>query len=317
MAQHSVDDELDEDTAAAGDQADDQEQEEEEQAPATPRRKGGRPRSGATLTATAVFKEETEFQEFEQEASERNESVSAYALHVLLNRHNTVDGVSDWKRERRTLKNRITALEGAKEQLQGMYEQERSRAGSGLAGLDATPAAMTPKEIQRLVAAGIAERDREQKLALLPVVQAELEKTQKELEDLEEKYDDLQDEMERLSNFETKVQTYAPTLVNGLLGQFPNLAKSIASSPLGALAGLTPDSVGLPAPTSDPASDPLIAAALRTRDEISPKQGRELEMVLDAIAKNPGFVTRFAQAIQQHEQAQQAAQAATPPTPQA
>lgn len=311
-------DELDEPLNPFGDDDDDEEEEEEEPAP-PPRNRGGRPPNPnrTVFSATAVFKTVEDFQDFEEEALKRELSVSGYALEVLLNRHNTVEGVGDMRTKIRQQSQRILALEGAKEQLQALFEQERERTGGtggsvgGLSGFDDNKP-VGAKDLQRLISEGIAERDRTAALARLPELEAELTRTKKELADLQDEYDNLEDDMVKRSDFEANVKTYGGPVIQGLAGQFPDIARKLVEGPLGALAGLGGGMGGIGAgPTESVSSDPLVTAALRTRDNISPKQGRDLEHVLDAVGRHPEFIERFAKAVYQYEQAQ----AAAPPTP--
>lgn len=288
----------------AGDEEDDEDQDEpdspderEHEAQARQRNRGGRPVAAtrtrnrpAVMSVTGVFKDETDYQSFLDEATERGLSSSAYALEVFTNRHNTSGGASELRRTNRNLRERVSQLEGAKETLQGLFEQAKAgtKPADSLAGFDDAP--VTNRTLAKAVEAEIAKRDAAAAAANMPELQKRFDK-------LQEDYDELEEQMERDSSFMVRAQTLGPALVHGLLQKAPGLAT--------ALAGLGGFEVpGLPAGPLVDTSDPLVTAALRTRDNVSPKQARELEQVLDAVCRRPDFITRFASAVQQYEQAQ-------------
>ena len=263
---HSTADDLDQDEETDQEQDDDEEEEEESR----PRSRGGRPRSSAvrsTWSMTAVFKSETEYQEFVDEAENHDLSPSAYLIKVVRNRHNTVEGQKDYRAEALRLRSRVERLEGAKEELQGLYEVAMGRTQTGgLSGLEQQQEKpVGPAALKKLIDEAVVQRENETKLARLPIVEKELEQLQKD-------YEELEAEMERTSSFESKAQIYGAPLVQGLAGTFPELAQRIISSPLGALAGLTPgDTPALgPATNAAVSNDPLVLAAQRTRENIAP-----------------------------------------------
>ena len=289
------------------DQYDDDEQdqdtdEDEDEAPA-PRRGRGRPVAAArtrnrpaVMSVTAVFKDkdEAEYHDLLEEAGAKNASVSAYALEVLLNRHNTATGATDNKRTIRALRERVSQLEGAKETLQGLYEDAmKGIKTDSLAGFDNAP--VTNKTLASAVQAEIARMEKERLAAEAPELRKQLDK-------LQEEYDELEDRMEKESSLMSRAQILAPAAINGLMQRAPGLANALAG-----LAGIEP--MGLPAGPAAESTDSLVLAALRTRDNVAPKQVRELEQVLDAVARHPQFISRFAQAVQQFEAAQATAEA--------
>lgn len=288
-------DEFDDD----GSENSDQDEDEDEEAPAP--RKGGRPvlanpkrrRTASGFSVTAVFKDEVELQEFQEEASVAGLSNAAYAMRVIKNRHNTTEGASDRSRQYRALKERVLQLEGAKEQLQALYEQALAgKNPEALAGLE--PAGVPITNLTAAVKAEIKRMETERLAKEAPELQKKLDALQKEFEDLEDQY-------EKETSLMAKATMIAPAALNGLLARAPGLAVA-----LGGLMGIDPGTpMGLPAGPSADSTDPLVLAVLRTRDNVSPKQARELEVVMDGLARFPNLVTNFSDAVKTMENAQQ------------
>ena len=290
------DDDQDEDDEDDDDDDDDDEQDEPDERDQAPRKKvNGRPRSasrkqGGSYPVTLVFKKDEDFNEFTAEAADKNLSAAAYALHVVNNRHNTTETSTDLRKTVKFLRNRVARLEGAKEHLQGLYDAERAGRAGGLSGLDADNAPATAKTLKKALDEALAKRDQEARLKQLQELEKDYEKLEKEHEELLTKHE----EAVSTTSFPSIVERLAPAAMTIASTRFgPQI-----SGFLGMLSGVAPEPMGLGA--GDPA-DPLVAAVLRARDNISPRQGRDLEQVMDAIGRNPQFVERFAAAVAQFD----------------